>query len=81
MRIFLEYVLKRQANIKLILDKTPEVPYYLRFKIDNQTIRQPELSHFLYQKLEGNNFKLIDGVLWGKLVNIIKINSNKSKIF
>ena len=27
------------------------------------------MSHFLYQKLEGNNFKLIDGVLWGKCVN------------
>jgi glycosyltransferase involved in cell wall biosynthesis len=51
------------------IGNTPEVPYYLRFKIDNQTVRQPELSHFLYQKLEGNNFKLIDGVLWGKCVN------------
>ena len=51
------------------IDQNPEVPYYLRFKVDNQTVRQPELSHFLYQKLKGNNFKLIDGVLWGKCVN------------
>ena len=50
------------------LNKTPEVPYYLRFKKDNEIVRQPELSYYIYRKLDGQNFRLIDGVLWGKCV-------------
>ena len=51
-----------------INDTIPKIPLYLRFKKNNETIRQPELSQYLYKKLEDNRFKLIDGFLWGKSI-------------
>ena len=71
------------------LDIFPEIPYYLRFKKENQYIYQPDLSFFIYQKKGENNYKLIDGVLWGKFikscifkmsVNIVGYNVYKQKI-
>jgi len=58
------------------LDVMPEIPYYLRFKSDNEFISQPDLSYFIYQKKGENEFKLIDGVLWGKCIktNIFKMS-------
>ena len=50
------------------LDSFPEIPYYLRFKKENQIIYQPELSLFLYKKVGNYKYKLIDGVLWGKCI-------------
>ena len=50
------------------LDNIPEIPYYLRFKKENEIIYQPELSHFIYKKIGKYKYKLIDGVLWGKCV-------------
>ena len=59
-----------------LLDVIPEIPYYLRFKSDNEFISQPDLSYFIYQKKGENEFKLIDGVLWGKCIktNIFKMS-------
>ena len=59
----------------LQLDVMPEIPYYLRFKEDNEFISQPDLSYFIYKKNGVNDFRLIDGVLWGKCIktNIFKM--------
>ena len=46
----------------------PEIPYYLRFKKKNEKVLQPELSSYIYRKLGKGNYKLIDGVLWGKCI-------------
>ena len=50
------------------LNTMPEIPYYLRFKENNQFVNQPDLSTFIYRKSGENNYKLIDGVLWGKCI-------------
>ena len=50
------------------LNKIPKVPYYLRFKKNNEYIKQPDLSYFIYQKFGENDYKLIDGFLCGKLI-------------
>lgn len=50
------------------LYKAPNVPYYLRFKKHNEFVHQPDLSFYIYKKIEENNYKLIDGVLWGKCI-------------
>ena len=45
------------------------VPYYLRFKDDNLTINQPNLSNFFYNKINDTylyDFK--DVFVWGKLI-------------
>lgn len=82
------YEIAKQNNIDIVefsgyylnssyflLDVIPETPYYLRFKRDNEFIIQPDLSYFIYQKNGVNDFKLIDGVLWGKCIktNIFKM--------
>ena len=46
----------------------PKIPLYLRYKKYNETIRQPFLSRYLYRKIGEDNFKLIDGFLWGKCI-------------
>ena len=58
------------------LDTLPEIPYYLRFKKENEIIYQPELSNFIYKKIGKYKYKLIDGVLWGKCIksNIFKMS-------
>ena len=54
----------------LSINNLPIVPYYLRFKKNNEVINQPELSNFIYQKENNQIIKLIDGFLWGKCINI-----------
>ena len=58
------------------LDNIPEIPYYLRFKKENEIIYQPELSYFIYKKIGKYKYKLIDGVLWGKCIksSILKMS-------
>ena len=46
----------------------PKIPIYLRYKKNEETIRQPELSNYVYRRLDDNMFKLIDGYLWGKTI-------------
>ena len=46
----------------------PKIPIYLRYKKNEETIRQPELSNYVYRRLDDNMFKLIDGFLWGKTI-------------
>ena len=49
-------------------DSVPKIPLYLRYKKNNEIIRQPQLSRYLYKSLEENRYKLIDGFLWGKSI-------------
>ena len=63
-----------------INDSIPKIPLYLRFKKNNETIRQPELSKYLYKKLEDNRFKLIDGFLWGKSIKAKALKDSLKKI-
>ena len=49
-------------------DSIPRIPLYLRYKKNNEIIRQPQLSRYLYKSLEQNKYKLIDGFLWGKSI-------------
>ena len=63
-----------------INDSIPKIPLYLRFKKNNETIRQPELSKYLYKKLEDNRFKLIDGFLWGKSIRAKALKDSLKKI-
>ena len=49
-------------------DIIPKIPLYLKYKKHNEVIRQPELSKYLYKKLDENKYKLIDGYLWGKCI-------------
>ena len=46
----------------------PKIPLYFRFKKDNDFIKQPQLSRFLYRSLDDNKYKLIDGFLTGKCI-------------
>ena len=48
--------------------KFPKIPLYFRFKKDNDFVKQPQLSRFLYRSLEHNKYKLIDGFLTGKCI-------------
>ena len=50
------------------LNKAPSIPYYLKFKKNNEYVKQPDLSFFIYKKLKRDEYKLIDGFLWGKLI-------------
>lgn len=54
--------------------RLPKIPLYLRFKKNNDFIKQPQLSRFLYRNIEQNKYKLIDGFLTGKCIktNILK---------
>lgn len=58
------------------LNIVPLVPYYLRFKKNNELVKQPELSFFIYKKLEEHKYQLIDGYLCGKCIksDIIKMS-------
>ena len=59
-----------ESNFSQILlnDSIPKIPVYLRYKKNEETIRQPALSSYLYKRLDENKFKLIDGFLWGKTI-------------
>ena len=52
----------------------PKIPLYLRYKKNNDYVIQPQLSTFLYKRLEDDEYKLIDGFLTGKCIktNILK---------
>ena len=55
-------------NLFKLNNTIPKTPLYLRYKKYNETIRQPQLSQYLYRKLGNYNYKLIDGFLWGKCI-------------
>ena len=58
-----------ELNSKYLkLNKVPKVPYFLRYKHNNEIILQPELSFYIYKHLGKNNYLLIDGFLWGKCI-------------
>ena len=46
----------------------PGIPMYFKYKTHNYYVRQPQLSKFIYQKLENYKYKLIDGYLAGKCI-------------
>ena len=57
--------------------KLPTIPLYLKYKKNNQMVRQPELSNYMFFKQNGN-YKQIDGYLCGKLIKTtIYINALK----
>ena len=49
-------------------NKNPIIPYYLRFKKNNEIIMQPKLSSFIYEQNNNTIIKLIDGFIWGKFI-------------
>ena len=59
-------------------DIIPKIPLYLKYKKHNEVIRQPELSKYLYKKLDENKYKLIDGYLWGKCIKRKSTHSNST---
>ena len=63
----LEFSGFRSRNKIFNLSSIPRIPIYLRNKENNVTIKQPELSNFIYKKYN-NTFRLIDGYLWGKCI-------------
>ena len=57
--------------------KLPAIPLYLKYKKNNQMVKQPELSNYMFFKQNGN-YKQIDGYLCGKLIKTtIYINTLK----
>ena len=57
--------------------KLPAIPLYLKFKKNNETIKQPKLSNYMFFKQNGK-YKQLDGYLCGKLIKTtIYINSLK----
>lgn len=61
-------------TILLEKNKFPLIPYYLIFKKNNEIIRQPELSTYIYQKENNTIVRLIDGFICAKFIksNIYK---------
>ena len=49
-------------------NKNPIVPYYLRFKNNNEIIIQPKLSNFIYEQKNNTIIRLIDGFLCAKFI-------------
>ena len=49
-------------------NKLPKIAFYLRYKSNNLTLKQPELFNFLYQKNNTRIIRLVDGYLWGKCI-------------
>ena len=41
---------------------------FSKFKENGVIIKQPELSNFIYKKINTNNYKIIDAYLWGKCI-------------
>ena len=58
----------------------PKIPLYLRYKKNNEIIKQPHLSSYLYRKLEDNEYKLLDGFLWGKCIKAFVLKNTLKKI-
>ena len=57
--------------------KLPAIPLYLKFKKNNETVKQPKLSNYMFFKQNGK-YKQLDGYLCGKLIKTnIYINSLK----
>ena len=49
------------------------IPYYLKFKNNNEVITQPRLSNFIYEQKNNKIIRLIDGYICAKFI--------KTKIF
>ena len=58
--------------------KLPVVPLYLKYKKNNDTVKQPQLSNYMFNKINGK-YKQIDGYLCGKLIKTT-IYQNSLKI-
>ena len=46
----------------------PKIPIYLRYKKNNEFVKQPRLSKYIYQKNNNKIIRLIDGFLCGKCI-------------
>jgi len=58
-----------QSKYKYLnVSKKQIIPLYLRYKKNNLTLTQPQLSTFIYKKKQKKIIKLIDGYLWGKCI-------------
>ena len=65
------------TNLLKINGKLPDIPLYLKFKKNNETLKQPELSNYMFFK-QNEKYKQLDGYLCGKLIkSTIYINSLK----
>ena len=49
-------------------NQNPVIPYYLRFKTNNEIILQPKLSNFLYERKNNKIIRLIDGFICAKFI-------------
>ena len=61
-------------SILLKKNKFPLIPYYLSAKKNNELIRQPKLSSYIYQRENNTIVRLIDGFICAKFIesNIYK---------
>ena len=57
-----------KKRILRLNNKFPKIAFYLRYKTNNLTLKQPDLFKFLYQKNNTKIIRLIDGYLWGKCI-------------
>ena len=49
-------------------NKNPIIPFYLKFKNNNEIILQPKLSNFIYERKNNKITKLIDGFICAKFI-------------
>ena len=57
-----------KSKIIRLNNKLPNIAFYLRFKENNLTLKQPDLFNFLYKKNNTKIIRLVDGYLWGKCI-------------
>ena len=49
-------------------NKKPMIPYYLKYKNNNEVITQPRLSNFIYEQENNTIIRLIDGYICAKFI-------------
>ena len=63
-------------NIK---NKLPTIPLYVKFKKNNEIVKQPHLSNFMFFQIGDKKYKVIDGYLCAKLIKTnVYINALKT---
>ena len=55
-----------QKYILRLNTQLPEIAHYLKFKVNNLYLKQPELFDFLYLKNGSKIIRRVDGYMWGK---------------
>lgn len=66
------------SGIINIKKKLPDIPLYVKFKKNNEIVKQPNLSNFMFFKIDNQKYKVIDGYLCAKLIKTsVYINALK----